>query len=68
MSDETGRLMLREAGQLRTDIANLEISLEVTMRQLARMPTRKDLWRAVLMGMLGGAALATAPALAFSLH
>ena len=28
---------------------------ELIMAQLARIPTRGDLWRAVLMGMLGGA-------------
>jgi hypothetical protein len=39
---------LRQAGQIRTDIANLECSLEVIMAQLARQPTRGDLAKAAL--------------------
>jgi hypothetical protein len=30
----------RETGQLRTDIANVDISLEMIMAQIARLPTR----------------------------
>jgi hypothetical protein len=30
---------------------------EIIMKRLARMPTRDDLWRAVLIGMFGGACL-----------
>ena len=51
------QLTLRQADQLRTDIANVESGLEMIMAQLARMPTRKELSRAALMGMLGGACL-----------
>jgi hypothetical protein len=56
MADEQS-LALRQADQIRTDSANVEIGLEMIMAQLARMPTRKELWRAALMGMLGGSAL-----------
>jgi hypothetical protein len=35
------------------------------MAQVTGLPTRKELWRAVLMGMLGGSALTTVLALAF---
>jgi hypothetical protein len=41
-------LTLRQADQIRTDIANLEISLEVIMAQLARQPTKGDLAKAAL--------------------
>jgi len=58
-------LALRQADQLRTDIANVELGLEVIMAQLARIPTRKELWRAAPMGMLGGSATTIALAFAF---
>jgi hypothetical protein len=38
---------------------------ELIMKRLARMPTKEDLWRAVLLGMLGGACLTQLLALAF---
>jgi hypothetical protein len=44
----------RQADQLRTDVASVESGLEVIMEQVARLPTRKELWRAVLTEMLGG--------------
>jgi len=47
-------LTARQADQLRTDVANLESGFEVIMEQVARLPRRKKLWRAVLLGMLGG--------------
>jgi hypothetical protein len=47
MSDER-TLTLRQADQLRTDIANLECSLEIIMAQLARQPTRGDLAKTAL--------------------
>ena len=59
---------LRQADQLRTDIANVESGLEMIMAQLARLPSRKELWRVGLIGMLGGSALTTVLALAFFLH
>ena len=42
MSDER-YLTLRQADQLRTDIANLESGLDIIMAQLPRQPTRGDL-------------------------
>jgi hypothetical protein len=38
---------------------------ELIMARLARMPTRAELWRAALMGMLGGSALTISLALVF---
>jgi hypothetical protein len=67
MSDEN-QLTLRQADQLRTDIANVESGLEVVMTQLSRLPKRGEIWCAVVMGMLGGSALTTALGLAFFLR
>jgi hypothetical protein len=47
MSDER-YLTLRQADQLRTDIASLESGLEIIMAQFARQPTRRDLAKAAL--------------------
>jgi len=38
---------------------------EFIAERLAQMPTRQDLWRATLLGMLGGATLTISMALAF---
>jgi hypothetical protein len=59
------RLALRQADQARSDFAMIETELEAIHARLARMPTRQDLWRAVLMGMLGGARRAPTLALLF---
>jgi hypothetical protein len=67
MPDEHS-LTLRQADQIRTDIANLDSDIEMILAQVARLPTRKELWRAALLGMLGGSALTTVLALAFVYH
>jgi hypothetical protein len=64
MPDEY-ELTRSQADHIRTDLANLEIGQEFPMQQLARQPTRKDMWRAALIGMLGGSALTLSLALAF---
>jgi hypothetical protein len=51
--DPETRLVLRQAGQLRTDVANFESGLDVIMTQLVRLPSRGELWGAVLMGRSG---------------
>jgi len=56
---------LRQVDQARTDFAIIEAELEAIHARLARLPTREDLWRAVLIGMLGGACFAQLLALAF---
>jgi hypothetical protein len=63
--DPERRLTLRQANQARDDFAAILDELEFVNAQLARLPTRKELWRAALMGMLGGSALTIAVALAF---
>jgi len=42
-------LALRQADQLRTDIANLEVGQEFLMQQINRLPTVRDLWRAATL-------------------
>jgi hypothetical protein len=66
--DPDTRLVLRQADQLRTDIANLECGQEFLMQQIARLATRGDVWCAVAMGMLGGSVLTTGLGLAFFLR
>jgi hypothetical protein len=39
---EEHQLTLRQADQVRTDIANVESGIEMIMAQLARLPTRKE--------------------------
>jgi hypothetical protein len=54
MSEEIQRLALRERGQLRTDIANLEAGQEFLMQRVNALPTASDLWRAaMLIGLIG---------------
>ena len=57
MSEETARLTLRQADQLRTDIANVESGLEMIMAQLAKLPTRKEQALRPLYIMVGSAGL-----------
>jgi len=55
MTDDT--FTLRQADQARSDFAEILDELEFLKAQIARMPTRPELWRAALMGLLGGACL-----------
>jgi hypothetical protein len=55
----------RQADRLRTHVANVESGIEVIMEQVARLQMREEVWCAVLMGMLGGAAVTIVFALAF---
>jgi hypothetical protein len=61
-------LTLRQADQARTDFALIESDLEAIYARLVRLPNRGEMWRAVLVGMLGGSALTTALGLAFFLR
>jgi hypothetical protein len=62
------RLTLRQADQARTDFAIIEDELEAIYARVARLPSRGELWRVCLMGILGGSALTTALGLAFVLR
>jgi hypothetical protein len=41
----------------RIDLAAIKTDLEFIMERLARMPTRKEIWRAALLGVTTGACL-----------
>jgi hypothetical protein len=49
---------LRQADQARTDFAIIEDELEAIHKRLGQLPTRSEVWRAALLGMLGGAVAA----------
>ena len=59
----TGRMpadpfTLRQADQARTDFAIIEDELEAIHRRLSQLPTRREVWQAAMLGMLGGAVAA----------
>jgi hypothetical protein len=56
--DIVERLTLRQADQARDDLAAIHDELEFIKIQLACLPTRNEVWRAALLGMLGGAVAA----------
>jgi hypothetical protein len=66
MPNEDIRVALQTADQARTDFAIIEDDLEAIYARLARQPSRGDLWRVCLIGMLGGSVLTTALGLAFA--
>jgi hypothetical protein len=69
MPDDPERyLTLRHADQARTDFAIIEDDLEAIYARVARLPSRGEVWRVCLIGMVGGPVLTTALCLAFVLH
>ena len=62
----TDQFTLRQVDQARTDFAIIEDDLEGIYARLARVPSRAELWRVCLIGMLGGSVLSTA--LGFVFH
>ena len=54
MPDED-QLSLRQADQIRGDLYGIQDELDFIKRQLARRPTRHEVWRPAMLGMLGGA-------------
>jgi hypothetical protein len=52
------QLSLRQADQIRGDLYGLQDSLDFIKVQLARLPTRNEVWRAAMLGMIGGAVAA----------
>jgi hypothetical protein len=52
------QLSLRQANQIRGDLYGIQDSLDFIKVQLARLPTRNEVWRAAMLGMLGGAVAA----------
>jgi hypothetical protein len=59
------RLTLRQADQARTDFAIIEDDLEAIYARVAGLPSRGELWRVCLIGMLGGSVLTTAVGVVF---
>jgi hypothetical protein len=49
---------LRQVDQARGDLYAIQEDLDFIKVQLARLPTRNDVWRAAMLGMLGGAVAA----------
>ena len=47
----------RFAPGARYDLRDVRDDLDAIRRRLAQLPTRKEIWRAGLLGMLGGACL-----------
>jgi len=57
MPDED-QLSLRQADQIRGDLYALQDDLDFIKVQFAQSPTRNEVWRAAMLGMLGGAVAA----------
>ena len=57
-ADDEDQLFLRQADQIRGDLYALQDDLDFIKVQLARLPTRNEVWRAAMLGMLGGAVAA----------
>jgi hypothetical protein len=49
---------LRQVDQARSDFAIIEDELEAIHKRLSQPPTRNEVWRAAMLGMLGGAVAA----------
>jgi hypothetical protein len=61
MPDERS-FTLRQIDQARTDFASIDSDLQFIMERLSRMPTRKEIWRATLLGVTTGACLVSCSA------
>jgi len=49
---------LRQIDQARGDLYAIQDDLDFIKAQLAQLPTRNEVWRAAMLGMLGGAVAA----------
>jgi hypothetical protein len=57
MPDEE-QLSLRQADQIRGDLCGIQDELDFIKVQLAWLPTRNEVWRAAMLGIIGGAVAA----------
>jgi hypothetical protein len=57
MPDED-QLSLRQADQIRGDLYGIQDDIDFIKVQLAHLPTRNEVWRAAMLGMIGGAVAA----------
>ena len=58
MPPDEDQLSLRQADQIRDDLYGIQDDLDFIKVQLARLPTRNEVWRAAMLGMIGGAVAA----------
>jgi hypothetical protein len=58
MPPDEEHLSLRQADQIRGDLYAIQDDLDFIKVQLARLPTRNEVWRAAMLGMIGGAVAA----------
>ena len=58
MPPDEEQLSLRQADQIRGDRYGIQDDLDFIKVQLARLPTRNEVWRAAMLGMIGGAVAA----------
>jgi hypothetical protein len=49
---------LRQADQIRGDLYGIQDDLDFIKAQIARVPTRNEVWRAAMLGIIGGAVAA----------
>ena len=57
MPDED-QLSLRQADQIRDDLYGIQDDIDFIKVQLGHLPTRNEVWRAAMLGMIGGAVAA----------
>jgi hypothetical protein len=60
------QLSLRQADQTRGDLYGIADDIDLIKVQLRQLPTRNEVWRAAMLGMLGGAVAAVTLIEAFS--
>jgi hypothetical protein len=60
------QLSLRQADQIRGDLYGIQDELDFIKVQLSRLPTRSEVWRVAMLGMLGGSVTAVTLIEAFS--
>jgi hypothetical protein len=53
-------------GRVRSDRSAIADDLDFIKRQLGRLPARNEIWRAAMLGMLGGAVAAVSLVEAFA--
>jgi hypothetical protein len=53
MPPDEDQLSLRQADQIRGDLYAIQDDLDFIKVQLAHLPTRNEVWRAAMLGMLG---------------
>jgi hypothetical protein len=55
MPPDEDQLSLRQADQIRGHLYGIQDDLDFIKVQLARLPTKNEVWRAAMLGITGGA-------------